>query len=98
MKKLFHKTKKEDILPNIDSSLNPELVVESSDPLVVQGPVNTSASVQEPDRELGHHDEGSHSNGDLPSTAAQRATLTFSPNFGFANWDVSISNDLYHLV
>ena len=67
------------------------MLVESSDLPKVQGPLLTSASVNQPSQQV------PQSIGEEPSITAQRESINFSTNFGFANWNVSTLTDLSHL-
>lgn len=95
MKKLFRQHKKGD--HTIDTSTQPELVIESSDAPAVQESVDNSAGTHELDQCIASLNEGSHADVEIPPTAVERSTIGFVGTFEAENWDVSTSADLYGL-
>lgn len=96
MKKLFRQHKKADHTLNLDASIHPEPVIESSNVPSSEGPEDTSAGTDELNPGIASLTEGSQADEEAQSTTAERPTINLVGDFEVGNWDVSTLIDLYH--
>lgn len=94
--KLFRKHKKGDNTLTLDTSIQPELLVESLEIPIIQEPLHTSAGLDQPSRQSANNTEDPHTDRAVALTAAERPTLRLVNSLRVLHWEVSTSTDMYH--